>query len=84
LILDEATSALDTDSERLVQEALEKLMQNRTTIVIAHRLSTIKNADEIYVMREGKIVESGQHATLYAQGGYYRKLCDTQSEFSES
>lgn len=84
LILDEATSALDTDSERLVQEALEKLMQNRTTIVIAHRLSTIKNADEIYVMREGKIVESGQHATLYAQGGYYTKLCDSQSEFSES
>lgn len=84
LILDEATSALDTDSERLVQEALEKLMQNRTTIVIAHRLSTIKNADEIYVMREGKIVESGQHAALYAQGGYYTKLCDSQSEFSES
>ncbi len=84
LILDEATSALDTDSERLVQDALEMLMQNRTTIVIAHRLSTIKNADEIYVMREGKIVESGQHAVLYAQGGYYTKLCDSQSEFSES
>jgi len=84
LILDEATSALDTDSERLVQDALEMLMQNRTTIVIAHRLSTIKNADEIYVMREGKIVESGQHTVLYAQGGYYTKLCDSQSEFSES
>ncbi|MDD4158238.1 MAG: ABC transporter ATP-binding protein [Proteiniphilum sp.] len=83
LILDEATSALDTDSERLVQDALEKLMQNRTTIVIAHRLSTIKNADEIYVMRDGQIVESGQHASLYALGGYYAKLCDTQSEFSE-
>jgi len=82
LILDEATSALDTDSERLVQEALDHLMKNRTTIVIAHRLSTIKNADEIYVMREGQIVESGQHATLYAQGGYYAKLCDTQGNFS--
>ncbi len=82
LILDEATSALDTDSERLVQEALDQLMKNRTTIVIAHRLSTIKNADEIYVMREGQIVESGQHTTLYAQGGYYTKLCDTQGNFS--
>lgn len=83
LILDEATSALDTDSERLVQEALEKLMKNRTTIVIAHRLSTIKNADEIYVMKEGRIVESGQHSSLYAQGGYYTSLCDTQRDFSE-
>lgn len=83
LILDEATSALDTDSERLVQDALEKLMENRTTIVIAHRLSTIKNADEIYVMLEGKIVESGQHAELYAQGGYYTSLCDTQRNLSE-
>lgn len=83
LILDEATSALDTDSERMVQEALEKLMKNRTTIVIAHRLSTIKNADEIYVMKDGIIVESGQHATLYAQGGYYTSLCDTQRDFSE-
>jgi ATP-binding cassette subfamily B protein/subfamily B ATP-binding cassette protein MsbA len=83
LILDEATSALDTDSERLVQEALENLLKNRTTIVIAHRLSTIKNADEIYVLREGQIVESGQHATLYAEGGYYTKLCDTQSDLNE-
>jgi len=83
LILDEATSALDTDSERLVQEALENLLKNRTTIVIAHRLSTIKNADEIYVLKEGQIVESGQHASLYAQGGYYTKLCDTQSDLSE-
>lgn len=83
LILDEATSALDTDSERLVQEALEKLMKNRTTIVIAHRLSTIKNADEIYVMKDGRIVESGQHSTLYAQGGYYTSLCDTQRDLSE-
>ncbi|MDR0332059.1 MAG: ABC transporter ATP-binding protein/permease [Dysgonamonadaceae bacterium] len=83
LILDEATSALDTDSERLVQEALDNLMKNRTTIVIAHRLSTIKNADEIYVMKEGKIVESGQHAELYAQKGYYTKLCDMQGNFEE-
>ena len=78
LILDEATSALDTDSERLVQEALDNLMKNRTTIVIAHRLSTIKNADEIYVMKDGQIVEWGQHTSLYAQGGYYTKLCDMQ------
>lgn len=84
LILDEATSALDTDSERLVQEALEKLMENRTTIVIAHRLSTIKNADEIYVMKEGIIVESGQHTELYELGGYYTSLCDTQREFSKA
>lgn len=83
LILDEATSALDTDSERLVQEALEKLMKNRTTIIIAHRLSTIKNADEIYVMKDGHIVESGQHSTLYAQGGYYTSLCDAQRDLSE-
>ena len=79
LILDEATSALDTDSEKLVQEALDNLMKSRTTIVIAHRLSTIMNADEIYVMKEGQIVEWGQHASLYTQGGYYTKLCDTQA-----
>ncbi len=78
LILDEATSALDTNSEKLVQEALDNLMKNRTTIVIAHRLSTIKNADEIYVMKDGQIVEWGQHTSLYAQGGYYTKLCDMQ------
>ena len=83
LILDEATSALDTDSEQLVQEALEHLMKSRTTIVIAHRLSTIKNADVIYVMKEGAIVESGQHSSLYDRGGYYTKLCDTQGNFSE-
>ncbi len=82
LILDEATSALDTDSERLVQEALDMLIRNRTTLVIAHRLSTIRNADEIHVMKDGKIVESGQHATLYAQGGYYKKLCDMQGDVS--
>jgi ATP-binding cassette subfamily B protein/subfamily B ATP-binding cassette protein MsbA len=79
LILDEATSALDTESERLVQDALEKLMANRTTIVIAHRLSTIKNADIICVMHEGKIVERGTHNELIALNGYYTKLCDMQS-----
>lgn len=79
LILDEATSALDTESERLVQDALEKLMKNRTTLVIAHRLSTIKSADEICVMHEGEIVERGHHAELYNLDGYYRKLCDMQS-----
>lgn len=78
LILDEATSALDTESEQLVQEALENLMKNRTTIVIAHRLSTIKNADEICVMHEGLIVERGRHDDLYSLNGYYRKLCDIQ------
>jgi ABC-type multidrug transport system fused ATPase/permease subunit len=78
LILDEATSALDTESERLVQDALERLMKNRTTLVIAHRLSTIKNADEICVMHEGLIVERGHHDELYNMNGYYRKLCDMQ------
>ncbi|MCD8265070.1 MAG: ABC transporter ATP-binding protein/permease [Tannerellaceae bacterium] len=79
LILDEATSALDTESERLVQEALENLMRNRTTIVIAHRLSTIRNADEICVMHEGKIVERGRHEQLLALNGYYKRLCDMQN-----
>ena len=79
LILDEATSALDTESERLVQDALENLMKNRTTIVIAHRLSTIKHADEICVMNEGKIVERGKHNELYELNGYYRRLCDMQA-----
>ena len=79
LILDEATSALDTESERLVQNALENLMKNRTTIVIAHRLSTIKNADEICVMHEGEIVERGRHDELLLLDGYYKKLCDMQS-----
>lgn len=78
LILDEATSALDTESERLVQEALESLMKNRTTLIIAHRLSTIKNADEICVMNEGVIVERGHHNELFELNGYYRKLCDMQ------
>ena len=79
LILDEATSALDTESEHLVQEALENLMCNRTTIVIAHRLSTIKNADEICVMHEGEIVERGCHEDLLKLDGYYKRLCDMQS-----
>ncbi|MBR5847547.1 MAG: ABC transporter ATP-binding protein [Bacteroidaceae bacterium] len=79
LILDEATSALDTESERLVQEALERLMKSRTTIAIAHRLSTIRHADEICVMREGEIVERGTHEELLAQSGYYKKLNDMQS-----
>ena len=79
LILDEATSALDTESERLVQEALDRLMKSRTTIAIAHRLSTIRNADEICVMKEGEIVERGTHEQLIAQGGYYKRLNDMQS-----
>ena len=79
LILDEATSALDTESERLVQEALERLMKSRTTIAIAHRLSTIKNADEICVLHEGEIVERGTHEELIALNGYYKKLNDMQS-----
>ena len=78
LILDEATSALDTESERLVQDALEKLMKTRTTIAVAHRLSTIKHADEICVLHEGKIVERGSHEELINKNGYYRKLHDMQ------
>ena len=79
LILDEATSALDTESERLVQEALERLMKTRTTIAIAHRLSTIKNADEICVLYEGEIVERGKHEELLEKNGYYKRLNDIQS-----
>ena len=79
LILDEATSALDTESERLVQEALERLMKTRTTIAIAHRLSTIKNADEICVLREGEIIERGKHEELLELGGMYKRLNDMQA-----
>jgi subfamily B ATP-binding cassette protein MsbA len=79
LILDEATSALDTESERLVQDALERLMKTRTTVAIAHRLSTIKNADEILVLHEGQIVERGTHEELLNIDGYYKKLNDMQS-----
>ena len=78
LILDEATSALDSESEKLVQEALEHLMQDRTTLVVAHRLSTIKHADLICVVHEGRIVERGTHNELYALGGFYTKLVDMQ------
>jgi len=78
LILDEATSALDTESEKLVQDAINNMMQNRTSIVIAHRLSTIRHADEIIVLQKGNIVERGNHDELLAQGGYYRKLIEMQ------
>ncbi len=81
LILDEATSALDTESERLVQEALYKMLEGRTSLVIAHRLSTIKHCDEICVMQDGRIIERGTHTELYEAGGQYRRLCDMQ-EFS--
>lgn len=79
LILDEATSALDTESEKLVQDAIHKLMQNRTSIVIAHRLSTIQHADTIVVMQDGKIIEKGKHAELISLNGTYKKLTDMQS-----
>jgi ABC-type multidrug transport system fused ATPase/permease subunit len=78
LILDEATSALDSESERLVQEALEKLMKGRTSIVIAHRLSTIRNADQILVMQQGQIIERGKHEDLIAQKGVYSELVQLQ------
>jgi subfamily B ATP-binding cassette protein MsbA len=79
MILDEATSALDTESERLVQEALDKLMQNRTSLVIAHRLSTIQKADTIVVLEKGKIIEQGTHETLLKKKGVYHKLVAMQS-----
>jgi subfamily B ATP-binding cassette protein MsbA len=78
LILDEATSSLDTESERLVQDAINKMMQQRTSIVIAHRLSTIRHADEIIVLQKGKIAERGKHEELIAQNGIYKKLVDWQ------
>ena len=78
LILDEATSALDTVTERLVQDALNNVMAERTVFAIAHRLSTIRNADKILVIDNGKIVESGNHDELIAKGGRYKQLCDTQ------
>jgi subfamily B ATP-binding cassette protein MsbA len=78
MILDEATSSLDTESERLVQDAIENLMKNRTSIVIAHRLSTVKNADLICVLHEGEIVERGKHDDLLKLGGYYAKLYELQ------
>jgi len=78
MLLDEATSALDTESEKLVQDSLYKLMENRTTVVIAHRLSTIQSADTIVVIDAGQIVESGSHSELIQQEGLYRKLIDMQ------
>jgi len=78
LILDEATSSLDTESEQLIQEALERLMKNRTTIVIAHRLSTVLRADKIVVLQRGEIAEQGRHEELLRRGGLYQRLHDLQ------
>jgi ABC-type multidrug transport system fused ATPase/permease subunit len=78
MILDEATSALDTESEKVVQQALDNLMKNHTSLVIAHRLSTIRNADKIIVLKKGVIVEEGSHQELIALNGYYKALCEIQ------
>src|SRR5690606_3782917 len=78
MILDEATSALDTESEKLVQMALDNVMKSRTSLIIAHRLSTIRHADQIIVLKKGKIVEQGTHQELIAQNGYYKSLCEIQ------
>jgi ABC-type multidrug transport system fused ATPase/permease subunit len=83
LLLDEATSALDTQSERMVQEALERLSEGRTTLVIAHRLSTVRDADRIVVMDEGRVVETGRHEDLLARGGVYADLHRLQIEDPE-
>ena len=82
--MDEATSALDTESEKIVQEALERLMQGRTAIVIAHRLSTIRNAHKIYVLQQGRVVEVGSHEELLTQNGVYQHLHTVQGEKKES
>ena len=79
MVLDEATSALDSESERLVQSALENMMKNRTSVVIAHRLSTIQNADQIVVMQKGRIIEQGTHSELLQKQGMYKKLVEMQS-----
>ena len=79
MLLDEATSALDTESEKLVQDALNNLMKNRTSLIIAHRLSTIQSADIIVVLEEGRIVEQGNHQDLIAHNGLYRRLIDMQT-----
>src|SRR3546814_3735378 len=83
LILDEATAALDTESERLVQDALDKLMPDRTTLVIAHRLSTIEHADQVLVLDQGRLVEQGSHAELLARGGLYAHLHRSEEHTSE-
>jgi ATP-binding cassette subfamily B protein len=83
LILDEATSALDTESERLVQEAIERLLQDRTVLVVAHRLATIRDADEILVLERGRLIERGSHDALFAQSGVYRRLHDLQFRTAE-